>query len=56
MNQERLTQLIHEQTAAIDALEGVIGTHETIRRLLRWSSVSSCLLMLSVYPTIANTP
>lgn len=35
MSQERLTALIHEQTAAIAALEHRISTHAAIRRLLR---------------------
>lgn len=35
MSQERLAHLIHEQTAAIAALEVQISTHEAIRRVLR---------------------
>ena len=35
MSQERLAALIHEQTAAIAALEVQISTHEAIRRVLR---------------------
>jgi hypothetical protein len=35
MRQDRLAHLIHEQTAAIAALERRIGTHATIRRILR---------------------
>ena len=35
MNQHDLAKLIHEQTAAIAALERRIGTHATIRRILR---------------------
>jgi hypothetical protein len=35
MRQDHLTHLIHEQIAAIAALEHRIGTHATIRRILR---------------------
>ena len=35
MSQARLTRLIHEQTAAIDALERQVSTHTAIRRTLR---------------------
>ena len=35
MSQERVSQLIHEQTAAISALEVQRSTHEAIRRTLR---------------------
>ena len=35
MSQERLAVLIHEQTAAMAALERRISTHEAIRRILR---------------------
>ena len=35
MSQERLAALIHEQSAAIAALERRISAHEAIRRLLR---------------------
>ena len=35
MSQERLAQLIHEQTAAIDTLKVQMSTREAIRRMLR---------------------
>lgn len=35
MSQERLAQLIYEQTTAIAALERQISTHEVMRRILR---------------------